>query len=184
MSITGTFEAMSRILDDANVRAIGNGGAKSRDIAHLSIKMHRQDRFRARRYRRSHPLGLHQERVRIDIHEDRCGPDHFNDICRGDEGHRRNDDLVAASDPEREKGRQCAVRPAVDQQRSGNTEERGKLLLDLAADSAAGEHWRVEHPCDSDRVLPGQVMPKERDRAYLGGHSMSALSKVNHIMDL
>ena len=75
--------------------------AEARHVGELAVEVHRDDRARARRDRRFDRARIDEPGARVDVGEHRHGAVKERRVRRGDEGHRRGDDLVARRDTER-----------------------------------------------------------------------------------
>ena len=129
----------------------------------MAVQVHRHDGFRARRERARGGLGIHGQRVGLDVHEHGRGAGHGDRGGRGDERKGRRQHLVAARDAERAEGQSQRVGAGADAERMPRPGELRQLRLQRAALGAEHELAAIEHALGGRHqlALEGRVLARE-----------------------
>ena len=123
--------------------------------------MHRNNRARRRRDVGRNGSGCYEFRLEIDVCEYRRCANDADARRRGDETARRNDDLVARSDPERAQRNFNRCRPVGDRNRAGGMKICCKFLL-KSPDKRTGplvDGAGTQHVDDIGKFVVGEHRP-------------------------
>jgi len=151
----------------------------ARGVGALPVKVHGQQDPRALRHGRSGSLGVHVERDRVNINEDRPRPQTPYGGSRGKESEGGYNDFVPFADLQGHQRQQQSVRAAGTADRVGRTSIFREVLLESldsrpqhkllpAAQAQNGTLHFIAHAC----VLPAQIKEGNSHRKrILPGHS-------------
>ena len=138
---------MGVVLDDMKALAVGN----RHDAIHvraLPKQMHGDNSFRLRGDGGLDRRRIDVERVREDIHKHRLGPDATHATGCGEEGKRRNDHLIARTDPQSHQRREDRIRPAAHANPVRHTAQCGQFGLESRHIGTENVLLRVQHTID------------------------------------
>ena len=128
----------------------------------MAVEVHRHDRRGARGDRRLDGGRVEAEVVGLDVGEDRAGAGERHRVRRGGEAERRDDDLVARPDAEREQRELQGAGARVHRHARAVLDVLGELGLERGDLGALREHPGREHAFDGGAFLLPELDPRRR----------------------
>ena len=180
-AVAGPAEALRRIGDDAKPLGRGHGldGAVVRRVAEEVHRDHRP-RFQAQAARfvdrRGKALGVEQEIVVADVHEEGRGPEQGHGLRGRDKGERGHEDRLAGPDPKSHEREQQGIGPARASDGVQRTAKPGQSSFELRDLGTVDVLAVRKHPGDGLlKAVPDTALLRaevdERDRHGAGHRS-------------